>query len=44
MGGAMPDNPAFTAFGEADRNCVRVYADRTLTKTVTSEARARNVP
>ncbi len=26
-GGATPNNPAFTAFREAGRNCVRLYAD-----------------
>ncbi len=26
-GGAGPNNPAFTAFREAGRNCIRVYAD-----------------
>jgi hypothetical protein len=26
-GGATPNNPAFTAFREAGRNCIRVYAD-----------------
>jgi len=26
-GGATPNNPAFTAFREAGRNCIRLYAD-----------------
>ena len=43
-GGAAVNNPAFTAFREAGRNCIRVYADLDGDGTVRAGRRERLLP
>ena len=43
-GGAGPNNPAFTAFREAGRNCIRVYADLDGDGTVQQAGGERLLP